>query len=236
MTTMAAKRTSTTTAPSRLTVKVPKWSLAPSVEAARRNPLFARGEDVEVRRSLGQVFGGRELVIYVRAKVVSASPGTYSYLVEYPAAGPFPIRTARVAAFDVRAARRFPPPDSRPGSSKRPLPSEQPEGDSCKKAKIGIGKGIPKDVLERLIAEHEKEEEAKKKALGQRGELPARKLMPASVKVTVARTKVAAPEKNKNVTVMAAKRSNTALLRPAMFQYKQSQPSTPHARTVLTRP
>jgi hypothetical protein len=66
-----------------------------------------------------------------------------------------------------------------PVPSKRPLPSEQPErgdGDSCKKEKK-TGKGIPEDVLERLIAEHEKEEEAKKKA---------RKLLPAPAKTAVA--------------------------------------------------
>jgi hypothetical protein len=210
---MAAKRTST--APCRLTVKVPKWSLAPAVEAARRNQHFVRGEYVEVRRRLPRIFGDREVVIYVRAKVVSACPGTYSYLVEYPAAGPFPIRTARVAAFDVRAARRFPrpPPDSgvdvaRPGSSKRPLPSEQSERDCCKKAKIGIGKGIPKDVLERLIAQHEKEEETKKKKAREHGAASqAPKFLPATVKAAVATRKVAAPEKSNTVTMMAAKRT-----------------------------
>jgi hypothetical protein len=149
----------------------------------RRNPFFARGEDVEVRRRLGKVFGNKELVIYLRAKVVSVSAGTFSYLVQYPAANSVPGRTARVAAFDVRAARRAPPPAvdvARPASSKRTLPSEQSKrdgGDCCKKAKK-MGKGTPEDVLERLIAEHEKEEEAKKKA--------RKSLLPAPAKAAVA--------------------------------------------------
>jgi hypothetical protein len=143
-----------------------------------RNPFFKPGEDVEVRHRLGKVFGNRELVMYLPAKVVSVSAGTCSYLVEYPAANSVPAHTARVAVFDVRAARCVSPP-AVPAPSKRPLPSEQPErgdGDSCKKAKK-TGKGIPEDVLERLIAEHEKEEEAKKKA---------RKLLPAPAKTAVA--------------------------------------------------
>jgi hypothetical protein len=169
-----ARPGSTSTAPQGLPATVQK-SLAP---ARRRNPFFKPGEDVEVRHRLGKVFGNRELVIYLRAKVVSVSAGTCSYLVEYPAANSVPGRTARVAVFDVRTARRVSPPAA-PASSKRPLPSEQPErsdGDSCKKAKK-TGKGIPEDVLERLIAEHEKEEEAKKKA---------RKLLPAPAKTAVA--------------------------------------------------
>jgi hypothetical protein len=149
---MAAKSTSTS-ASSHLPATV-HTALAPAVNATRsRNPFFARGEDVEVRRRLGKVFGNTELVIYLRAKVVSVSAGTFSYLVQYPAANSVPGRTARVAAFDVRAARRAPPPPpavdvARPASSKRTLPSEQSERDGgpcCKKAKK-TGKGIPEDV------------------------------------------------------------------------------------------
>jgi hypothetical protein len=136
----AARRTST--APPCLPATVQK-SLAP---ARRRNPFFKPGEDVEVRHRLGKVFGNRDLVIYLPAKVVSVSAGTCSYLVQYPAAAnSVPARTARVAVFDVRAARRVPPPAVDVASSKRPLPSEQSERDCCKKVKKN-GKGIPEDV------------------------------------------------------------------------------------------
>jgi hypothetical protein len=169
----------TSTAPPCLPATVQK-SLAP---VRRRNPFFKPGEDVEVRHRLGKVFD-RDVVIYLRAKVVSVSAGTCSYLVEYPAANSIPARTARVAVFDVRAARRVPPPAVDVASSKRPLPSEQSERDCCKKVKK-TGKGIPEDVLERLIAENEKEEDAKKKknALGHGLAVPAKKkFLPAPVK------------------------------------------------------
>jgi hypothetical protein len=178
--TMMDAATRTSTAPPRLPATVQK-SLAP---ARRRNPFFKPGEDVEVRHRLGKVFSNRELVIYLRAKVVSVSAGTCSYLVEYPAANSVPARTARVAVFDVRAARRVPPTAVDVASSKRPLPPEQSERDCCKKVKK-TGKGIPEDVLERLIAENEKEEDAKKKknALGHGLSVPAKKkLLPAPVK------------------------------------------------------
>ena len=71
------------------TPTAPREFLAPKptavVEAApRRNSRqrFAPGEDVEVRSKFSQVSAGkRQLVIYARAKVVSASAGTDSYLV-----------------------------------------------------------------------------------------------------------------------------------------------------------
>jgi hypothetical protein len=178
LTMMDAART-TSTAPPRLPATVQK-SLAP---ARRRNPFFKPGEDVEVRHRLGKVFD-RDVVIYLRAKVVSVSAGTCSYLVQYPAANSVPARTARVAVFDVRAARRVPPPAVDVASSKRPLPSEQSERDCCKKVKK-TGKGIPEDVLERLIAENKKEEDAKKKknALGHGLAVPPKKkFLPAPVK------------------------------------------------------
>jgi hypothetical protein len=92
---MAANSTSTS-APPRLLATV-QTSLAPTVNATRRrNPFFARGEDVEVRRRLVKDFGNKELVIYLHAKVVSVSAGTFSYLVQDPAANSVPGRTARV--------------------------------------------------------------------------------------------------------------------------------------------
>lgn len=155
----AAAKTNSAT---RLPAKVLQKS---TVDAARRQLRFACGDVVEVRnRLLTQVVfsGNKQLVIYLRAKVLSASAGTESYLVEYPAANSKPSRVARVPSWDVREPRRAPPHPAadaaRPASSKRPPPPERTErgGDCCKKAKR-VGKGIPMDALCRFFEEHDPE-------------------------------------------------------------------------------
>ena len=138
-----------------------------TVDAARRQLRFACGDAVEVRNRLctNVVFSGnRQLVIFLRAKVLSASAGTESYLVEYPAINSKPSRVARVPSWDVREPRHAPPQphpaaDAAPSaSSKRPPPPEQTErgGDCCKKEKR-VGKGIPMDALCRFYEEHDPE-------------------------------------------------------------------------------
>ena len=126
------------------------------------------GDAVEVRNRLctNVVFSGnRQLVIYLRAKVLSVSVGTESYLVEYPAINSKPSRVARVPSWDVREPRHalpqaHPAADAaRPTSSKRPPPPERTDrgDDCCKKAKR-VGKGIPMDALCRFYEEHDDDE------------------------------------------------------------------------------
>ncbi|XP_044428408.1 uncharacterized protein [Triticum aestivum] len=138
-----------------------------TVDAACRQLRFACGDAVEVCNRLfsNVVFSGnRQLVIYLRAKVLSVSVGTESYLVEYPAINSKPSRVARVPSWDVREPRHAPPQAhpaadaARPASSKRPPPPERTDrgDDCCKKAKR-VGKGIPMDALCRFYEEHDPE-------------------------------------------------------------------------------
>ena len=90
----------------------PKVLQKSTVDAARRQLRFACGDAVEVcnRLCTNVVFSGnRQLVIFLRAKVLSASAGTESYLVEYPAINSKPSRVARVPSWDVREPRHTPP-------------------------------------------------------------------------------------------------------------------------------